>query len=561
MRWVMKKNNPYWKKKLTSEYFLKGLLWNRGIKKASHVDGFLNPPSLDQVDVGKTGIDEKEINKAEKRIKQAISENERILIYGDYDVDGFCSTALLWEGLHFADAKVIPHIPNRHKDGYGLNASRVFEIKKKFSDLGLVITVDNGIVANKAVSELKSKGIDTIIIDHHLEGKKLPQAVAIIHSTSLSGSGVAWFFVKNLSLPNLSFPDLGLAALGTVADMLPVLGINRSLIKYGVSYLEKTKRPGLKSLFRQAGIEGRKIDTQKISFNIAPRLNALGRIANSLDGLKLICVRDREKGEILARHACQINSKRQDLTDKGFLTAEKEFLENKKMPQIIISSSEEYHRGIVGLIAGKLTNIYGRPAVAISIKDGLGHGSARSVKGFNIVETLRRMGSLLIDVGGHPLAAGFTISFEKIPLFQKKLLKIAEKKLSKKSLQERIDIDSQLELVDVNVENYRTIYEMAPFGIGNCEPLFIFKNLRIVEVKPVGKNGDHLRILLDDPKTASLEKQVCESIGFGLGSWLTKINKGDLVSVVAHLDENTWQGRTRIVLRLVDLKPSKKVIE
>ncbi len=557
----MKKNNPFLKKKLTGDNLLKYLLWNRGIKKAKEIDEFLNPTSLDEVSINKTGINEKEITKAGERIKEAIEKKERILIYGDYDVDGFCSTALLWEGLHFAGVQVIPHIPDRNKDGYGLNSSKVFKIKKKFPDIGLVITVDNGIVANKAVRELKSKGIDTIIIDHHLEGKQLPQATAVVHSTSLSGSGVTWFFLKYVSLPNLSFPDLGLAALGTVADMLPVLGLNRRIIKYGATYLEKTKRPGLISLFRQAGIEGEKIDTQKISFSIAPRLNALGRIANSLDGLKLICVRDKEKGELLARHACQVNSKRQDLTGKGFLIVENEFLENKKPPQIIISSSSEYHRGIVGLIAGKLANVYSRPAVVISIEDGFGYGSARSVEGFNIVRTLRQMGDLLVDVGGHSLAAGFTIPAKKIPAFEKKLNKIAEKKLSKKSLQGSIDIEAQLKLNSVNVVNYRTISKMSPFGIGNPEPLFIFKNLRVIEVKTVGNGGSHLKLLLDDPETKPLEKQVCESIGFGLGNWLTKIKNGDLVDIAACFEENIWQGRKKMVLRLTDLKLSKKVVE
>ncbi len=561
MRWVMKKNNPFWKKKLTDESLLKGLLWNRGFKSASQVEEFLNPDPIDKLDIGKTGIDIREIKKAEKRLEQAILKKERILIYGDYDVDGFCSTAILWEGLHFAKINALPYIPDRHKDGYGLNSARVFKIKKKFPDINLVITVDNGIVANKSVSELKSKGIDTIIIDHHLKGKKVPGAVAIIHTTSLSGSGVAWFFIKNLSLPNFSFPDLGLAALGTVADMLPVLGINRSLIKYGIDYLEKTERPGIKSLFRQAGIEGRKIDTQKISFNIAPKLNALGRIANPLDALKLICVRNEKKGEILARHACQINSKRQVLTAKGFLTAQNEFLKQKNRPQIIISSNKSYHRGIVGLIAGKLTNMYGRPAAAISINDGLGHGSARSIKGFNIVKILRQMDNLLIDIGGHSLAAGFTISSDKIALFQKKLTKIADNKLNNKVVQEKIDIDTQLKLNNVTVESYSTVCRMAPFGIGNPEPIFTFKNLRVVEIKSVGKNGDHIRIYLDDPKTESLEKQICESIGFGLGDWLGKIKKDDYITVAAYIDENIWQGRRKIILRLVDLKPLKKMVE
>jgi single-stranded-DNA-specific exonuclease len=557
MRWVTKKN-PF-KRKSSLEALLKLLLWNRGIRNDKEIDAFLDPICLDKIDLSDTGIDKSEIVKAGERINQCLANNETVLIYGDYDVDGFCGSALVWEGLFAAGLKVIPYIPDRNEDGYGLNKNRVLKIKKKFSKLSLVVTVDNGIVANEAVSGLKKKGVDTIIIDHHLPGKTLPESLATVHSTLLSGSGVAWFFIKNLALSNLKLPDPGLAALGTVADMLPVLGINRSIIKYGSYHLEKTKRPGLKNLFHLAGVSG-PIDTQKIAFNIAPRLNALGRISDSLDGLRLVCVRDEKKGLLLAKKACRVNSKRQDLTNSGFTTAEAEFLKAKPT-QIITSSSSSYHRGIVGLIAGKLTNKYNRPAVIISIEDGLGHGSARSVEGFNIVKALRKLNDMLVDVGGHPLAAGFTISVDKIPLFTKRLNAIAENKLDKKTLQGRVDIDKRLSLSEANLKTYQQIQKLAPFGINNPQPIFSFRNLRVVEVKTVGSERKHLKLLVDDPKTARRENIVCELIGFGFGDWIEKIASGDFIDIAACLDENVWQGRRKIVLRLVDLKRTKKMLK
>jgi len=555
MRWVTKKN-PFKGKSL--EVLLKALLWNRGVRSSKEIKLFLDPSPLDQITLADSGIDKKEVEKAEQRISQCVANKETVLIYGDYDVDGFCGSALVWEGLFAAGVKAVPYIPDRNEDGYGLNEKRVLKIKKKFPKLSLVITVDNGIVANDAISGLKQKGIDTIIVDHHLAGEVVPEALAIVHSTLLSGSGVAWFFIKNMSLPNLSFPDPALAALGTVADMLPVLGANRSIIKYGSCHLEKTKRPGLKSLFRLAGISG-PIDTQKIAFNIVPRLNALGRIADSLDGLRLICVRDEKKGLLLAKKACRTNSKRQDLTNNGFAEAEAEFL--GKPTQIIISSSGSFHRGIVGLVAGKLTNKYNRPAVVISIEDGLGHGSARSVEGFNIVKALRQLGDTLIDVGGHPLAAGFTIPADKITAFARKLNAVAKGKLDKKTLQGRIDIDKKLFLSEVNLETHQQIQKLAPFGIENPEPIFSFQSLRIVEMKTVGGEGKHLKLLVDDPQTTKEEKQVCELIGFGFGDWTQKISSGDFIDVAACIDENVWQGRRKIILRVVDLKKTKKMLK
>jgi len=560
-KWLIKRNNPFWKKKITPDTLVKGLLWNRGIKEKEEIRDFLKPLLPAKIEIGQVGISKSEVAKARRRIQQAKEKKEGVLVYGDYDADGFCGAALLLEGLYFAGVKAIPYIPDRIKDGYGLNASRVAKIKKKIANLKLVITVDNGIVANEAVKAIKKLGIETIIVDHHVKGKSLPSAEAIIHTTQLSGSGVAWFLLRELADLGVEAPDLGLAALGTVADLLPVTKANRSLIKYGVPCLERTRRVGLRHLFKNTGIDNKPIDTFKISYIIAPRLNALGRIADPLDGLRLLCVRRLAKGEALAKLAQQINLKRQKMTADSFLAAKNEILKQDEIPPLVFVSNSDFHQGIVGLIAGKLADEFYRPAIVIKKEKGVSHGSGRSIKGFNLVQALKKLGGLLIEVGGHPMAVGFKVEAKKIPEFKKRLLSLVRKELKGKKLLPRLKVDGRLSLSEVKREYYEAICQLAPFGLGNPLPNFLIEDLQILETKQVGNNGHHLKLFFDDPKTPVKERIVAEAIGFNLGNWGEKLLPGDLVDVVASIDENIWMGRRKIILKVEDLRLKAKVVK
>jgi len=560
-KWLIKRNNPFWKKEITPDGLVKGLLWNRGIKGKKEIENFLKPLFPAKIKVGQVGISSREIKKARQRIRQAKEKKEGVLVYGDYDADGLCGTALLLEGLYFAGVKAVPYIPDRIKDGYGLSASRVAKIKKKITNLKLVITVDNGIVANEAVREIKKLGIETIIVDHHVKGKSLPSAEAIVHTTQLSGSGVAWFLLRELADLGVEAPDLGLAALGTVADLLPVTKANRSLIKYGVSCLEGTRRVGLRQLFKNTGIDNKPIDTFKISYIIAPRLNALGRIANPLDGLRLLCVRRLAKGEVLAKLAQQINLKRQKMTADSFLAAKNEILEQNKVPPLVFVSNPDFHQGIIGLIAGKLADEFYRPAIVIKKEKGVSHGSGRSIKGFNLIQALRKLGGLLIEVGGHPMAVGFKVEAKKIPEVKRRLLSLMRKKLKGKKLLPRLKVDGRLSLSEIRQEYYQAICQLAPFGLGNLLPNFLIEGLQILEIKQVGNDGHHLKLFLDDPETPAKERVTAEAIGFNLGDWGKKLSPGDLIDVVASLDENIWMGRRKIILKIKDLRLKKEVVK
>jgi len=553
MKWKIKRN-PFWKNNLSTEEMVRALLWNRNVRNKKDISEFLNPLPPDNILVKEVGVSQREINKAKKRIAQALFKKEKIIVYGDYDVDGLCGAAIVWEGLYELGAGAIPYIPDRIKDGYGLNSSCILELKNKFPGVKLVVAVDNGIVANKETSKLKEEGIDVIIVDHHLPGESLPEALAIVHTTKLSGSGVAWLLMRELKTLGVEIPDLGLAALGTVADMLPVIGANRSIVKFGIPFLETTRRVGLRRLFEYSGIKDKPLDTYKISYIIAPRLNALGRIANSLDGLRLLCSRRLEKGESLAKLAQQVNSDRQKMTMEGITCARDELKKLENTPFLIFSASSMYHQGIVGLIAGRLTEEFYRPSVVISQSEGVSHGSARSIPELNIMSVLNEARALLLDVGGHPMAAGFSIESKNIVPFERKVCAIVKDKLKGKKLVPNVQVDGKIALSQVTGKYYKALSSLAPFGLGNPEPLFMIEKVRALEVRTMGEKSDHLKLFLDDPATPEKEKLVAESVGFYLGHWSQKILAGDLIDVVGYFTEDNWGGRTRIVFRIKDLR-------
>ena len=553
--WLIKKNNLALGKELTPEKLILVLLWNRGVKKARQVGEFINPPSPLEISLKKTGINSGQVNKALSGIKRAIKNKEKILVYGDYDADGFCATALVWEALIQIGADALPFIPSR-EDGYGLKAGKVKELKVLAPNLGLVITTDNGIVEHKEIKLLKKQGIDTIITDHHQPKKTLPKALSIVHTTQLSGSGVAWFLARELKKLGALEPDLGLAALGTVTDMMEVSGINRSLIKHGLPFLQSTSRPGLRRLFAKAGIEKKPFSTYELGFIIGPRLNALGRIADPMDGLRLLCASKEITGARLAREAQEVNTQRQRLTEQGLRLAKRK-VNKKDLPALILASSPSFELGLTGLIASKLKDEFYRPVLVIKKEKEISRGSARSIEGLNIIKILRSLEGLFTDLGGHALAAGFELKTKNIPQLEKRLLKLVEKKLEGKNLEPKIEIDLSLSLAQAVPEYYQAINRLSPFGLGNQEPIFIFKNLRIVSLRKVGSDGAHLKLTLDDPKTPKEERVEAEAIGFNLGEKEDGLRPEDLIDLVANLTENIWQGRKKIVLRVKDLRLAK----
>ncbi|MFH1832555.1 MAG: DHH family phosphoesterase [Candidatus Levyibacteriota bacterium] len=555
------------------------LLENRGIKTKKEIEEFLNP-KLENVTPQNVGIDKKELQKTVERIKKAIKQKEKIVVFGDYDVDGICGTAILWETLHNLGADVMPYIPHRIDQGYGLSEKGIeyvilnlfqdpgsLEIPKQVEDtpkgirnnkIKLIITTDNGIVANTAVDFAREQGIDVIITDHHIPptggAKKLPKALAIVHTTSLCGAGVTWvltqeirnskFEIRNKSkIKNSEINNhLELVTLGTVADLVPLLGFNRTLVKFGLEELKKTKRVGLLELFKEARLNTQDINVYEIGHIIAPRLNAMGRLEYAMDSLRLLCTNDKQRAKLLAEKLGATNRQRQELTEATKAHASARIRNSKlEIRNLLFLSHETYQQGVIGLVAGKLVEEFYRPAIVVSVGDIYSKASARSIRGFNIIEFIRSASEFLIDSGGHPMAAGFTVETKRLSELEKTFEKLAEKLINKELLTRSLKIDCQLPLSRIDLSLYNELQKLAPFGMGNPEPTFMTENAVVKDVRIVGRDGKHLKLRLQQSTNNNQQTTSLEAIAFGMGE--TKLKAGDSISIAYTIDENEWPAR------------------
>lgn len=473
-----------------------------------------------------------------KAIKDAIKNKQNILIYGDYDVDGITATAVIWLTLHQLTPNVTPFIPNRETDGYGVKAASFFRFQKtKNLQFDLLITVDNGIVAETEFAKIKAKqDIKIIVVDHHLPDEKLKSADFVVHSTEVSGSALSWFLSKEFD-PKA---DLGLAALGTVADCLPLVGVNRSIVVHGLKELRLNPNVGIKKLISISGLKQDSLSAYDLGFGLGPRINAVGRLSDPTDALRLLCSQNPFQAAKYAQILNSSNQNRQDLQKESLEIAEKKLdLKNK-----LLFVSGDYNPGLIGLIAGRLTEKYHLPSIIISQGKDVSKGSCRSIGKLNIIEALRKFSDLFVDLGGHAGAAGFTIKTSNIPKFQKQITKVLNTKLKNIDLKPEITVDAEMKLSVVNLRNIKAISELAPFGIGNPVPLFLFKNLKIVSKRLLGQNGDHLKLKLDDPNTPKPEYLAADAIAFKKGELDKTLNIGDTINIIASIDANTWNGTT-----------------
>ena len=355
-----------------------------------------------------------------------------MVVYADYDADGITAGAIMWETLWRLGARVMPYIPHRVDEGYGLSEKGIDAVRVEY-DPSLIITVDHGITAHAQVEYAKKLGIEVIITDHHVKPEKLPRST-IVHTTLLSGSGVSWFVATQMMQSQGKKGDgdqlselTALAAIGTIADLLPLTGVNRSIVKFGLEMLRKTKRTGLNALIAEAGIEKKSIDTFSVSHMLAPRLNAMGRLEHAIDALRLLCTKDEMKAKLLAQKLGLTNKERQQLTIDTVTHAKD--LVPKTLKKLLFIAHETYNPGVIGLVAGRLVEEYWRPAIVLSVGAEFAKASARSIPGFNIVEAIRTCSDLLVDVGGHPMAAGFTVETKNLDKLKKRLEVLAEKEL------------------------------------------------------------------------------------------------------------------------------------
>lgn len=539
-----------------SNDIIKILLDNRGLRTSLQKEEFLKPQHPLRISLKDVKIEEKQVSKSIARIKKAISNGQRILIYGDYDTDGICATAILWESLYDLTDKVTPYIPDRFSEGYGLSAKAIKKLKDEYPDLSLIITVDNGIVANDAVESANELNIDVIITDHHQKEKDLPSAYSIIHTDLISGSGISWFLSREIAKnfnDEVSKTDNGLelAGIGTISDQLTLIGVNRSIAKYGLESLNSTKRVGLKALFEEAGVKSGSLGTYEVNFVIAPRINAMGRLKHAIDSLRLICTKDRSRANDLANYLGRTNRERQKVVDEVVLHA-KEITKKRKWKGAIVLAHESYHEGVIGLAASKIVEEFWRPTIVISKGKKISKASARSIPGFNIIENVRSLESLIISGGGHPMAAGFSIKTSEIDAFTAAFERISKPKLNEKVLSRSLKVDMKLEFSQIDMILLNELTQFEPGGIGNATPCFVTFDVKVLDSKIVGQEGKHLKLLLQKGG------KKFSSIAFGLGSKTVITSPGNTIDIVYSVSADNWMGNDNIQLKLRDLKARTK---
>lgn len=534
------------------------LLGNRGLTTKKAQEEFLHPKDPGELTTDDVGIDTESLGTAIDRIEKAITDKESIVVYADYDADGITAGAVMWEILYSLGARVMPYIPHRVDEGYGLSMKGIDSVISKLHPT-LIITVDHGITAYEKVEYARSNGIEVIVTDHHVKPEVLPDC-PIVHTTELAGAGVSWFtakeILKNKGISKSSRIDetLALAAIGTIADMVPLVGPNRSIAKYGLSQLRKTTRPGFVALVKESGLVQKGLTTYDISHVIAPRLNAMGRLIHALDALRLICTTDETRAEKLAGVLGQTNKERQLLTEETVTHAKTQvesFGDKLVEKRVLVVSHRSYNPGVIGLVAGKLVEEHFRPSIVISEGDTYSKASARSIKGFNIIEAIRICSDLLVDMGGHPMAAGFTVETKNIKVFEEKIEGIAREFITDEMLIRTLIIECELPFAAITHSLWKRLSEFEPFGMGNYEPVFMTKNVYVKDSRLVGNGGKHIKLTVGTNEES--EQIIFDAIGFGMGDLYGSLTTDKPIDIAYTIDMNEWNGSKKLQLKLRDL--------
>ena len=547
------------------------LLYNRGIQSQSDIDLFFEPAYNSLHDPFRF----KDMERAVARIIQAIEGKEKILIHGDYDADGVTSSAVLYRTFKLLGADVETFIPHRENDGYGINIKNVNNFVVQ--GVQLFITVDCGITNVDEVALLNEKGVDVIITDHHEPPDVIPDAYAILDPKvkdsgypfrELAGAGVAYKLVQAIlsdksKIPTSKFQKYGgvdgyqkwildIVAIGTVADVAPLVNENRILVKWGLVVLAQTKWPGLKSLLNL--IKPKNIDSFTIGFQIAPRLNAAGRLNHAELAYRLLVTEDNAEADKIANELQENNVNRQRIIEKSLAEAKSQ-IESIKDQKVIFAFSEDWRPGIIGLIAGRLSDEFYRPVLAMTVSGDKIIGSGRSIDGFDMIQSLRSVESFFARYGGHAGACGFTLA--EIPVreeFEKTYYSIVEKKLAKIDLSPSLWIDREIEISEISFDLLKQIMELSPFGEGNDRPLFKIKNLQITSADRIGKLKTHLRMSVKQHTPI-----IYKMLWFGKAEeWFEKLKVGATIDVVCELGINEWNGSREFEFKIQDLKINDK---
>jgi single-stranded-DNA-specific exonuclease len=497
---------------------------------------------------------------AVERLSAAIRAGETILVHGDYDVDGMCSTTILVRTLRHLGASAIPFAPHRITDGYDLGEAGVRAAVT--GGATLVVTCDCGTTAHGPVADLRRHGIDVIITDHHLPSRPPPECVAVLNprvtgcdypDKDLCAAAVA--FKLSLALlehhgagPNVALNMLDLVALATVADVAPLRGENRILVRYGLRMMAETKNIGLRALINASGLEGRELTAGRIGFILAPRLNAVGRIGDAKRGLDLLLTSDESEANALARDFEEINRTRQNI-DRETLEAARKLAATRDLDSVtgLVLAAEGWHPGVIGIVASRLVEDLYRPVVLISVEGGVGKGSGRSIPAFDLHAGLTACADLLLRYGGHKAAAGLTVDAARIPELQERFDAVARERLTREDLVPELRVDLEVPLADANDALEKLLRHFEPFGIGNPAPLLATRGIKLgAAPRVIGQNG--LKFALRDETTE------LEGVWWGVSHRAAEWSATQVVDVAYRLERDLWRDTSRLVARLCDIR-------
>ncbi len=529
------------------------------ILKSRHIediDSFLNPTSPLDFTLEDFGFKKKEISTMLKRLAKIKKNDEMIVVYTDYDADGITGGAVLWETLHLLGFKVMPYVPHRKTEGYGFSKKGIDTVKEEFNPT-LIMSVDHGITAKKEVEYANKLGIDVIITDHHhRQEEKVPNsALGIFHIPALSGSGTAYMVAKEIFnhfksgaskfkiLEKYFKTDyLVLAAIGTVADLVPLVGPSRSIVTYGLKSFSKVERPGIKHILKEAKIEDKEIRPYEIGFIIAPRINAVGRLEHAIDALRLLCTTDEKRASELAQKIGDMNTNRQELVKEQVAEAQAQMKKFKGIPKLIILYTDHWHEGVIGLIAGNILEEYYRPTIVMTKGDGFYKASVRSIPGFHVTDFLKTLDSYFTNYGGHAAAAGFTLKGEKLEKFLEVAVKKAEKIITNDMLERTIEVDMKMPLSAATKQLVNALEKLAPFGMGNAKPTFV-SEASVIHAKILGKQRNHMKLQVKDMTEQSFP---LDMIAFGQAEIFKQLSKNQKITLVYNLDLNEWNGQVKV---------------
>jgi single-stranded-DNA-specific exonuclease len=498
------------------------------------------------------------------RLCRAIRAREPILVHGDYDVDGICSTVLMTRTIRSLGGTAVPFIPDRRTDGYDLSAAGVAAART--AGASVVLTCDCGTTALEAADALAEAGIDLIVSDHHLSGGPLPRAVAVLNprraddespDKDLAAVGVAFKLAMSLVAAlggneNVVLNSLDLVALATVADVAALRGENRVFVRRGLAILAQSKSAGIRALVRSAGLEGKEITAGRVGYILAPRLNALGRLDNAMRGVDLLLAERDDEALALARLCEERNRERQEM-DRRILDEAMRRVDQLNLAETwgIVLADEAWHAGVIGIVASRIVEQAGRPVFLIAVRDGVGKGSGRSIPAFDLHAALGACGDLLLRHGGHRAAAGLTVEPARIAAFTERFNSVARARLTAEDLERELRVDLELPLAEATDGLERMLRHLEPFGVGNPGPLFMARSVRLsTGAQHIGTDG--VKLLVEAPQGR------LEAVGWGLADRSSELAAGARLDIVYRLERNEYRGRMSLQLGLVDFRHTRE---